>query len=70
MKRYPQNMMNMWPYLRQRRDEVAFWRRVFQNSFVGRYSSAFGIEPLSARLWTSPDDEKQVTVALRCALFD
>lgn len=68
-KRHPQNMTNMWPYLRQRQNEVAFWRQAFQNSFVGRYSSALGIEPLSARLWTSPDDEKQVMVALRYALL-
>jgi hypothetical protein len=70
MKRYPQNMTNMWPYLRQRQNEMSFWRGIFQNSFVGRYISALGIEPLSARLWASPDDEKQVIVALRYVIFD
>ncbi|OJA09603.1 hypothetical protein AZE42_10264 [Rhizopogon vesiculosus] len=70
VKRYPQNMTNMWPYLRQRQNEVSLWRRAFQISFIGRYISALGIEPLSARLWASPDDEKQVVVALRYVGFD
>ncbi|KAG2101048.1 uncharacterized protein F5147DRAFT_639897 [Suillus discolor] len=65
MKRHPQNTTNMWPYLRQRQNEVAFWRHAFQNSWVGRYNSLLGIDPLSARLWASADDEKQVVVALR-----
>jgi hypothetical protein len=29
-----------------------------------------GIDPLSAHLWASADDEKQVVVALRYAIFD
>lgn len=70
MKRHPQNTTNMWPYLRQRQNEVAFWRHAFQNSWVGRYNSLLGIDPLSARLWASADDEKQVVVALRYAVFD
>ncbi|KAG1766207.1 hypothetical protein EDD22DRAFT_820186 [Suillus occidentalis] len=64
MKCYPQNTTNMWPYLRQRQNEVAFWKHAFQNSFVGRYNSTLGIDPLSAHLWASVDDEKQVVVAL------
>ncbi|KAG1852011.1 hypothetical protein C8R48DRAFT_612006 [Suillus tomentosus] len=68
MKRHPQNTTNMWPYLRQRQNEVAFWRHAFQNSWVGRYNSSLGIDPLSARLWASADDEKQVVVALRFIL--
>ncbi|KAG2155813.1 uncharacterized protein EDB93DRAFT_1080161 [Suillus bovinus] len=65
MKYHPQNTTNMWPYLRQRQNEVTFWRHAFQNSWVGRYNSSLGIDPLSARLWASADDEKQVVVALR-----
>ncbi|KAG2151420.1 hypothetical protein DEU56DRAFT_880080 [Suillus clintonianus] len=68
VKSYPQNTTNMWPYLRQRQNEVAFWRHAFQNSFVGRYNSTLGIDPLSTRLWASADDEKQVVVALRFVL--
>ncbi|KAG0703794.1 hypothetical protein DFH29DRAFT_915118 [Suillus ampliporus] len=68
MTRYPQNTMNMWPYLRQRQNEVAFWRQAFQDSFVGRYNSTLRIDPLSARLWASPDNEKQVVVALSFVL--
>ncbi|KAG2359486.1 hypothetical protein BDR07DRAFT_1292220, partial [Suillus spraguei] len=68
MKHYPQRTTNMWPYLRQRQNEVAFWRHAFRNSWVGRYISSFGIDPLSARLWASADDEKQVVVALRFIL--
>ncbi|KAG1790272.1 uncharacterized protein HD556DRAFT_1242532 [Suillus plorans] len=65
MKRHPQNTTNMWPYLRQRQNEATFWRHAFRNSWVGRYNSLLGIDPLSARLWASADDEKQVVVALR-----
>ncbi|KAG1836361.1 hypothetical protein DFJ58DRAFT_865181, partial [Suillus subalutaceus] len=64
MKRHPQNTTNMWPYLRQRQNEMVFWKHAFRNSWVGRYHSSLGIDPLSARLWTSADDEKQVVVAL------
>jgi hypothetical protein len=49
---------------------VAFWKHAFQNSWIGRYNSSLGIDPLSARLWASVDDEKQVVVALRYAVFD
>jgi hypothetical protein len=70
MKLYPQNTTNMWPYLRQRQNEVAFWKHAFQNSFVGRYNSTLGIDPLSAHLWASADDERQVIVALRYAVFN
>ncbi|KAG1818454.1 uncharacterized protein BJ212DRAFT_1345612 [Suillus subaureus] len=65
VKHHPQNTTNMWPYLRQRQNEVAFWKHAFQNSWVGKYHSSLGIGPLSARLWASADDEKQVVVALR-----
>ncbi|EIN12551.1 hypothetical protein PUNSTDRAFT_130809 [Punctularia strigosozonata HHB-11173 SS5] len=58
---------NMWPYLRQRRREAAAARAVFDNSFLG--TNVFkGGRPIAKRLWTSPDYERQASVALRFVL--
>ena len=45
--------------------EVSIRRYAFKQSFLGRYTNSIGYDPLIARLWTSPDDEKQVDIALR-----
>lgn len=58
-------MTNFWPYLRLRMAEVSQRRYAFRQSFLGQYVDSLGYDPLSAHLWTSPDDEKQVDIALR-----
>ncbi|KAH7922035.1 hypothetical protein BV22DRAFT_1071174 [Leucogyrophana mollusca] len=65
-QQYPQAMTNMWPYLRQRAREVLMRRTAFKSSFLGRYFQTF--DPLSEHLWTSPDNERQVVIALRFVL--
>jgi hypothetical protein len=63
------NRTNLWPYLRQRRAEVAARREAYSLSFLAKFFH--GLEPISisARLWTSPDNEKQVVLALRYLRF-
>lgn len=57
-------MTNMWPYLRQRQRELAERAAKFRSSFL---STVFeGRDVIAPRLWTNPDHEKQVTIALRC----
>lgn len=63
-------MTNFWPYLRQREQEVLERKNAVMSSFL---QPAFrGLSGLiSERLWSSPDNEKQVTLALRFGyLFD
>jgi hypothetical protein len=57
-------MTNFWPYLRQREQEVLKRKNTVMGSFL---ESAFRgpNELVSERLWSSPENEKQVTVALR-----
>ncbi|KAF9242561.1 hypothetical protein BU15DRAFT_43896 [Melanogaster broomeanus] len=65
LEQYPQNMTNFWPYLRLRTDEAFARRQAFKRSFLGRYTDSLSYDPLSGHLWASPDDEKQVEIALR-----
>lgn len=65
LKQHPRNMTNFWPYLRFRMAEVSERRHVFKRSFLGQYTESLGYDPLSKHLWTSPNDEKQVGVAIR-----
>ncbi|KAI0250969.1 hypothetical protein BJV78DRAFT_1086814, partial [Lactifluus subvellereus] len=60
-------MMDFWPYLRLREQEVLERKYAVMSSFL---QSAFrGPNYLiSAHLWASPDNEKQLTVALRFLL--
>jgi hypothetical protein len=57
-------MINFWPYLRQREQEVSERKSVVMSSFL---RSAFQgpTDIISARLWASPENEKQLVVALR-----
>ncbi|KAJ3880015.1 hypothetical protein F5051DRAFT_324835 [Lentinula edodes] len=64
--RLPANMMNMWPYLLQRQGEEKFRRRVFEESFLGRVFS--GTSVIAPRLWASPDNDKQIVIAIRLSL--
>ncbi|KAF9014544.1 hypothetical protein BDZ89DRAFT_1166791 [Hymenopellis radicata] len=66
LQTYPQNMTNMWPYLRQRRAELAERRSKYKASFL---STAFGgREMIASQLWMSPDHDKQITIAIRFLL--
>ncbi|KAI6044706.1 hypothetical protein EDC04DRAFT_2560796 [Pisolithus marmoratus] len=61
-QKYPKDTTNMWPYLRFCEHEVSERRRVFKESFLGKLLS---FDPLSERLWGSPDHDRQVEIALR-----
>jgi hypothetical protein len=63
-------MTNFWPYLRQREQEVLERKNAVMNSLLQpAFRGPSG--PISERLWSSPDNEKQVTLALRFGyLFD
>ncbi|CAE6466382.1 unnamed protein product [Rhizoctonia solani] len=60
-------MTNMWTYLRARRLEVSGRYEAFRGSWLGRFfaTETSGHEPISRRIWTSADDDRQITVALR-----
>ncbi|KAJ7254343.1 hypothetical protein B0H12DRAFT_1323432 [Mycena haematopus] len=69
LAKYPQATTNMWPYLRQRRQEVSTRQREYRMSFLSRVFPASGTKsPISKRLWTSPDHERQIVIALRFLL--
>ena len=56
--------MNFWPYLRQREQEILERKNAVMGSFL--FPALQGPSDLiSTRLWASPDNEKQLTVALR-----
>ncbi|KAI9465027.1 hypothetical protein BJY52DRAFT_1209866 [Lactarius psammicola] len=59
--------MNFWPYLRQREQEVLERKNAVMSSFLFPAFRGPG-DLISARLWASPDNEKQLTVALRFLL--
>ncbi|PFH53921.1 hypothetical protein AMATHDRAFT_53581, partial [Amanita thiersii Skay4041] len=56
-------MTNMWPYLRQRQQEVSTRKTMYSKSFLSKTVKEW--YTLSEHLWTSPDHEKQVIIALR-----
>lgn len=57
-------MTNFWPYLRQREQEVLEHKNVVMSSFLLPAFRGPG-DLISACLWASPDNEKQLTLALR-----
>lgn len=62
------DVKDMWPYLRLRRSELATRRAAYNTSFLPSFYARFGIlEPIASALWTSPDHEDQLTVAIRWA---
>ena len=65
LEQHPKNMTNLWPYLRLRMAEASERRHAFKQSFLGQYTSSMGYDPLSEHLWTSPDNNKQVDIAIR-----
>ncbi|KAG9101239.1 hypothetical protein FRC06_003247 [Ceratobasidium sp. 370] len=63
-------MTSMWAYLRARQKEVDTRRKTFEQTWLGRCIQREDISicnhnPINARMWTSPDDERQIVVALR-----
>ncbi|KAH0586367.1 hypothetical protein H2248_007609 [Termitomyces sp. 'cryptogamus'] len=66
MKQYSQNTINMWPYLAARQKECITRKHTFLTSFLGKASD--GKSLISNRLWTSPDNSKQATIAARFLL--
>ncbi|KAH7885373.1 hypothetical protein F5I97DRAFT_1810885 [Phlebopus sp. FC_14] len=66
--RYSPKVTNMWPYLRLRDDEVDYRRQAFKASFLGKFACSLSFDPLFEHLWSSPDDERQVEIALRFVL--
>ncbi|KAF8895433.1 hypothetical protein BD779DRAFT_1499503 [Infundibulicybe gibba] len=65
-QKYRTTMTNMWPYLQQRELELRSRRRLFSCSFLGRLVK--GNCAIAEHLWSSPDHEHQIVIALRCLL--
>lgn len=66
MKRSNANMTNVWPYLLQRQQELSTRKRIYRESFLSKAVGEWFT--LTEHLWTSPDDPKQATVAIRFIL--
>ncbi|KAI0357387.1 hypothetical protein OH77DRAFT_1450773 [Trametes cingulata] len=67
--KYSPAMTNMWPYLRVREAEVSERRRIYEASFLSRFFQRSGHpNAIARRLWASPDNPKQLTIAMRFAL--
>jgi hypothetical protein len=56
-------MTNFWPYLHLRDQEMLSRKRIYEASFLGRVlKGRYGI---ANSLWSSPDNDKQTTIAIR-----
>ena len=67
-KQYSQSMTNMWPYLRFREAETRRRRELYDKYFIARYYRKRGLpNPISSYLWGSPNNERQITIAMRWA---
>ncbi|KAK0503871.1 hypothetical protein EDD18DRAFT_1099171 [Armillaria luteobubalina] len=67
LEAYPQNMTNMWPYLRLRNQEAVQRRGIYEASFLARVFERNDMI-ISPKLWTSPDHEHQAKIAIRFLL--
>lgn len=67
LEAYPQNMTNMWPYLRLRNQEAVQRRGIYEASFLARVFERNDMI-ISPKLWTSPDHEHQAKIAVRFLL--
>ncbi|OSX60033.1 hypothetical protein POSPLADRAFT_1048467 [Postia placenta MAD-698-R-SB12] len=66
LKRYSLAMTNMWPYLRLRQAEVAQRQQAYDASFLARFMRGKGLpDPIAINLWVSPDNERQIAIAIR-----
>ncbi|TFY75872.1 hypothetical protein EWM64_g8140 [Hericium alpestre] len=63
---YSSVQVNMWPYLRYREQETEQWKHFFEATFLGQFYRGFA--PIASRLWSSPDHERQLTIAVRFVL--
>ena len=63
LAQYPQTMTDMWPYLRLRERELFERRQMYDASFLSTYFR--DRNPISPLLWTSPDHDKQIVIAVR-----
>ncbi|KIP04667.1 hypothetical protein PHLGIDRAFT_183223 [Phlebiopsis gigantea 11061_1 CR5-6] len=65
---YSLAMTNLWPYLRFREDEAKRNRRIYEESFLHRHAKDGKANVISSHLWGSPDNGKQLAIAVRFAL--
>ncbi|KAJ7459732.1 hypothetical protein FB451DRAFT_1045665 [Mycena latifolia] len=68
LAKHPQAMTNMWPYLEQRTQELSTRKQIYASSFLGRLFPSGAGNPISEHLWTSPDHERQIVIAIRFLL--
>ncbi|KAH9911500.1 uncharacterized protein B0H18DRAFT_892711 [Fomitopsis serialis] len=69
ISQYSQAMTNTWPYLRIREAEALQRRRIHEASFLAKFIRSRGLpDPVASHLWSSPDDDKQISVALKFVL--
>ncbi|KAJ6619524.1 hypothetical protein B0H10DRAFT_2026031 [Mycena sp. CBHHK59/15] len=70
LEQHPQamTMTNMWPYLEQRAQELSTRKQQYLSSFLNRLFPSCATGSILERLWTSPDHEKQIVMALRFLL--
>ncbi|KAF8798773.1 hypothetical protein BYT27DRAFT_7150139, partial [Phlegmacium glaucopus] len=66
LARFSPKTTNLWPYLRQREHEVLKRKRIYEQSFLAR--ALKGLCSIAEDLWSSPDNEKQTTIAIRFLL--
>ncbi|KAF9565715.1 hypothetical protein CPC08DRAFT_629338 [Agrocybe pediades] len=66
LSQYAHQTTNFWPYLNLRNEEAHKRRLVYEASFLHRAMQ--GICTIDDSLWSSPDNEKQITIAVRFLL--
>lgn len=62
IKQHPASMTNFWPYLHSREEEVLARKTAYGASFLGK---ALKEATITDRLWSSPDHDKQIVIAIR-----
>ncbi|KDR82695.1 hypothetical protein GALMADRAFT_57320, partial [Galerina marginata CBS 339.88] len=63
LQRYPQKIINLWPYLHYRDQEVQTRKNFYETSFL--FKTCKGLFEVDEHLWKSPDHERQANVAIR-----
>lgn len=62
MSQAKDGVTNFWPFLKERQKELKILRDQWKTGFLRK---VLPDDPLSARLWTNPDDLSQVQIAMR-----